>query len=856
MLPVTWGVFLYATASDKNASLRQAQARAETTVQVFQENTERIFLDIDHTLLMSRLAFETDRDHFDLKHWAASASLISGGTIQIALIGADGYLLTTTARYEGPRLFLGDREHFIKVAQLEDDSFYIAKPVLGRASGKWSIQTARKLRNKDGSFGGIIVGSIDPDAIGRSLDMAELGPQGNAVLRNANDVILAARGISSVPGQIATSQQLHDALQRSDKGFYWNNAIDGVNRLVAYRKSQILPLIFAIGISEDQIYAGYRANLLPRGSALVALTIILVFAAGLDLRRRQRLEQAHAELAQVTRRLTRANEQFDAAVSNMPNGLCMFDAQSRLMFSNREFREMYRLRDDQVIPGTPLAKILQAHLANGENAEGGIEGFTEAIATQALQTHVLADGRTVVIRRKRLADGGWVATHEDISDRARNENRVAYLAEHDLLTGLANRSLLARKMEEIAKRSQRQGTSFSVLMLDLDRFKQVNDTLGHSAGDQLLVQVTDRLTRSVRDTDVLARQGGDEFVIVQENEKDQHDGALQLARRIIGIIGAPFDIAGQQVNVGTSIGIAYAPEQGTSSEELLKKADLALYQAKASGRNVAREFRADMIAAAEAQKLVESELRRAISEGQLELHYQPVVTVNDRHLAGVEALVRWRHPSRGLILPDQFIPLAESSGLIVPLGDWVLRRAFKDAAHWPTGVKVAVNVSARQFSADDLFDRIMGCLVESGVSPNRIELEVTETVLLEKRPEHLRTIRQLKNLGISIALDDFGIGFSSANYLAQFPFDKIKIDKSLTHGAIRSRESAAVIASALALARGLGIVTTAEGVETEEQFAWMRDAGANLAQGHLFGEPAPLQRADDQRTAPRRRTAV
>jgi predicted signal transduction protein with EAL and GGDEF domain len=343
---------------------------------------------------------------------------------------------------------------------------------------------------------------------------------------------------------------------------------------------------------------------------------------------------------------------------------------------------------------------------------------------------------------------------------------------------------------------------------------------------------------------VLARLGGDEFAIIQEGEPNQHEGAIALALRIIGAITQPFDLNGNQASVGASIGIVMAPEHEIEPEGLLKRADLALYDAKANGRNDFRVFQSEMLEVANTQKSAESELRSAIAREEFELHYQPVMDAGTRLLCGVEALVRWKHPAKGLIAPDRFIPLAESTGLIAPLGEWILRRACTDATSWPANVKVAINISAVQFKKGNLFDVILRTLVETGLAPERLELEITETALLENQEAHLTTIRQLKNLGISVALDDFGTGYSSVSYLTIFPFDKIKIDKSFTQGVLTRRDCKAVVASTLALAHGLGTVTTAEGVETEQQLEYMRAAGVDLVQGYLFGRPVPISQLD------------
>jgi len=557
-----------------------------------------------------------------------------------------------------------------------------------------------------------------------------------------------------------------------------------------------------------------------------------------DITEQKKSEQLVAEKAAE---LEAINLRFDIALNSMSQGLCMFDAQQKVVVSNARYGDIYHLSPDRIRPGTTLAQILEYRRENGTHFAGVAEGtYLTQNVRKAKEVQELADGRVIAIARHMMANGGWLTTHEDITERARSEERIAFLAQHDLLTGLANRALFSEKLDDAAKRLKRHGIPFTVLMLDLDKFKNVNDTLGHPAGDQLLVEVAQRLKSSLRDTDVLARLGGDEFAIIQENEKNQNEGAIALALRIIGLIEEPFDLGGDRVGVGASIGIAFAPEHGTDAETLLQKADLALYAVKSSGRNDYRIFQPELSEAADIQKSLESELREAISRNEFELHYQPVLDMLTRRICGVEAFVRWHHPSKGLLSADRFLPLAESTGLMVPLGAWILQQACIDAAAWPAHIRIAVNVSAVQFNKGNLFDLILCALVDSGLSPERLELEIADTSLLQKnQAAHLQTIRQLKNLGVSIVLDDCGAGYWSAGYLTGFAFDKIKIDRSITQGSASRRDCAAVIASTLALAHGLDIATVAKGVENTEQFDALLAAGVDFAQGYLFGRPVP-----------------
>jgi diguanylate cyclase (GGDEF)-like protein len=418
--------------------------------------------------------------------------------------------------------------------------------------------------------------------------------------------------------------------------------------------------------------------------------------------------------------------------------------------------------------------------------------------------------------------------------------RVLELAQTDTLTGLPNRAFFLARLDELNDQLKDSGPTFSILMLDLDRFKNVNDSLGHGAGDVLLRQVALRLKSAVRASDVLARLGGDEFAIIQEGCEDQRVCSTELAARIAKLVTEPFLLPGHRVEIGTSIGIAIAPDHGSDQEQLLKKADLALYRSKSAGRNCFTIYDEAMSAELEARNTLEGDLRDAIARCQLEVHYQPFMDANSGARRGFEALVRWRHPTRGLIAPDQFIPLAEETGLIVPLGEFVLRQACADAAAWPSNLLVAVNLSPIQFKEADLFDMICAALRDSGLSPQRLEIEITESVLLERGAENHAFMERLKHIGIELALDDFGTGYSSLSYLTAFPFDKIKIDKSFIRNLTHQPRSSAIISSIVTLARGLDMSVTAEGVETAEEFERLKALGVNFAQGYLFGRPLPV----------------
>jgi diguanylate cyclase (GGDEF)-like protein len=429
---------------------------------------------------------------------------------------------------------------------------------------------------------------------------------------------------------------------------------------------------------------------------------------------------------------------------------------------------------------------------------------------------------------------------------AQANRRVLELAQTDILTSLPNRAFFLEQLTQAGSDQPHLSGVFSVLMLDLDRFKNVNDSLGHAAGDALLQQVAIRLRSALREDDVLARLGGDEFAIIQAGHPDQRASSIDLATRLSKLIAEPFDLPGHQVEIGTCIGIALAPEHGDDREQLLKKADLALYRSKSAGRNCFTVYDEAMSAALEARNTLEGDLRDAIARCQFEIHYQPYFDVQSGRRRGAEALVRWRHPERGLIPPDQFIPLAEETGLIVPLGEWIIRQACDDATLWPADIRVSINLSPVQFKQAELFDVIVASLKNSGLPPERLEIEITESVLLERAAENLAFMEQLSDIGVSLALDDFGIGYSSLSCLTTFPFNKIKIDKSFMGSLSAHYKSSAIISSVVTLARGLDMSVTAEGVETAEQLDGLKTLGVNFAQGFLLGRPMPAADLEKQ----------
>jgi diguanylate cyclase (GGDEF)-like protein len=449
----------------------------------------------------------------------------------------------------------------------------------------------------------------------------------------------------------------------------------------------------------------------------------------------------------------------------------------------------------------------------------------------------MEEGETVEVKVETKDEIGRLAQsfNRMAAGIAEREKRITQLAFNDSLTGLPNRAYFRQDLDLELKQADRRGRGLALICVDLDNFKSVNDTLGHPVGDELLRAVAARLSAYVGDA-MVARLGGDEFTVIL-SQRDAHEAAGAVAGRLIAALAEPFEINGNEITVGASAGVAMAPGDGGDADTLLKHADLALYQAKGEGGGTYRFFEAEMNARAQARHRLEGDLRRAIGGGEFELYYQPLFDLETNRIGSFEALIRWNHPERGLIAPDEFIPLAEETGLIVPIGTWVIQEACRQATRWPGDVRVAVNVSSIQFRKPGLVNVLVQALAASGLDPTRLEVEITESVFLESSDALIAVLHSLRNLGVRIALDDFGTGYSSLSYLQSFPFDKIKIDRSFIQQLLSRSGSTAIVRAITDLARALGMETTAEGVENSEQLEELRQQGCSSVQGYLFSRP-------------------
>jgi diguanylate cyclase (GGDEF)-like protein len=697
-------------------------------------------------------------------------------------------------------------------------------------------------------------GSLETDDIAAVLDDLSvardraMSPKGEAAAESLRDAIAAAakrRSPAFIPADVARIQaEFERAVETfAGDGFHYRRGIGplvaaqvqqtaiviGITVLIALSMTFLLtqliarPVIRAVGIAQS-IAAGRLDNtIIVKGDdetaeLLRALSIMQSsIAEALDRIRALMAQQATDHASEMAAEHAR----LEAALDNMNQGLCLFDANGCLAIANHRFADMF----GEPQPNAPAETVLR---------DAGLDMLLESAGNGSVTalSCELPDGRLIAVSQQTVASGGWVATYEDISERRATEIRLAHMARHDALTGLPNRLLLSEHTMGLTRR----GDGVVVLCLNLDRFKAVNDVLGHAVGDALLCAVTERLRQCVRKTDLVVRLGGDEFAIVQDTA-NQPQEATSLARRLVDLVARPFEIDNHEIVIGVSIGISLANDRTETAEASLKRADLAMHWAKTGGRGTFRFFESEMDAAMQARRMLELDLRKALAEEQLELYYQPLVRIEG--VAGFEALMRWHHPIRGMVSPAEFIPVAEEIGLIGSIGAWALMRACMDAATWPGRLKVAVNLSPVQFRTRALEQDAARALASSGLSASRLELEITESVLIQDEASVLDTLHALRTMGIRIAMDDFGTGYSSLSYLRRFPFDKIKIDQSFIRGMADQDDCRTIVRAVIGLGRSLGIAVNAEGVETPEQLAALRAEGCSEIQGFLFSKPRP-----------------
>ncbi len=724
-----------------------------------------------------------------------------------------------------------DRGYFEFHRRDPSTDFYVSRPLRRGSDGAWLIVITQRISWPNGDFAGVVAASIEVAYFQTLFDKLMIGNHGTIFLVRSDGIMLAPTADSvAVIGDDIRKGMIFQHILRSPHEFYLAASPHyGSWKTYTHSKLPDLPIYLSVALDISDLYATWFRKLL----ATVGVVGVLVVAVGvLTLLWRKRERDLRLQF-----------NRFRTALNKMPHGVSMFDADQKLIVCNDRYGDIYGLSEEHLRARAALPDLVRRRtkniFASEQSAETYLADRRSSLAGKPGERRIYEypDGRVIAVSHEPMEDGGWVSTHEDITERQRFEQQITHLANHDPLTGLPNRLHLHQRLETLLAHGGGDA-DLAVLYLDLDGFKSVNDTFGHAVGDRLLQEVADRLRNSVREGDIVGRLGGDEFAILVLARDPQLSSSV-LARRIIQSFYSPFTIDGTVCSLAVSIGVALAPKDGADSDALFRCADLALYQAKNEGRGRYCFYAAELNVRLQERRALEADLRLAIQRHELQLHFQPIVALDDGRPVGFEALLRWTHPTKGLIPPTDFIPVAEESGLINEVGEWVLAKACETAVGWPSNIRVAVNISTMQFRNDDFAQQVQQVCERTGLDFRRLELEVTESVLVRDTPGVLATLKRLRAQGVRMALDDFGTGYSSLSYLRAFPFDKLKIDRGFVAELASSDDSRAIIRAIVALGRALALDVTAEGIETEEQLAILRGEGCREGQGYFFAKPMP-----------------
>ncbi|KAB2851414.1 MAG: EAL domain-containing protein [Hyphomicrobiaceae bacterium] len=850
-----WMGLIYNHVTSARSEIQERSRGLADHARLFEENILRSIGEVDKTLFYLRRHIEQKLGEEDMGSIVARADIASEIIVQVAIIDAKGIMQATSTDPKAKPIDLSDREHFRAHLNRPQDTLYMSKPMIGRASKRWSVQFTRKLRDRNGDFAGVVVCSLDPAHFTQLYSSINLGPSSSVALVGMDGIVRAAGGATKLSlGQDLAGSELMKRVQRSPNGILTTvSSPDGEVRLVAFRQVKGHPLFVSVSLLEDEALTEVNNTFLRNILFGLAVTPIVFGLSYLGAQHQTRLQFALNALLRSRRRTAREAERLRLTLENVTHGILLVDDKRRIQILNRRAAELLELPEEFAAHPPSFPELLHFLHKRGEYERLAIPEGADAISHIAPPPNLARDhifervrpnGTVLEIRTQPLSNGGFVRTITDITSRRRAQEEIIRLACEDGLTGLANRRELRSKLDRCVGRvraAMEAGAElprFGLVWIDLDKFKDVNDAFGHPAGDALLQAVARRLRETLRTGDIVARLGGDEFAVLIKPLHSRWQLEV-IARRMNEVLCQPFDIGGNCLNISASMGVACAPDDGIDTEQLLQAVDTALYAAKAAGRNIYKFYHVSMTEEMRRRRQIEADLRLAIERNEFVFHYQPIVNVASGHVTGFEALVRWLHPTRGMVSPADFIPVAEESGLIVTLGEMALRAACMEAAKWPDDLHVAVNVSSLQFKNSDLVAVITRCLAEADIPARRLEIEITESLLLERGNATLETLQQLRKLGVHIAMDDFGTGYSSLSYLRNFPLSKIKIDRSFVADLTTASDRAVIVQSIIEIARTLDLTTTAEGVETEAQLMSLRIMGCTFAQGYLISKPVP-----------------
>jgi diguanylate cyclase (GGDEF)-like protein len=887
IIAMLWAGIGIKHAEDVLGDRRACERNVQSLAVVAEEDVLRSIGEIDQTLLYLRRGIETSKDRTDYSTIVNTTEVLGEIIIRVAIIDAEGILRASNA---GPQsalpVDLSDSEEYRAHLGKTEDNLYISRPMIDRARGQLSIQVTRRFVDSDGRFAGVVVGSLNPASLTRFYDSVDFGSSPSISLIRADGVVQSSGGsLAYEVGRDLSGTQRFALMRRgANVVFESTDGPDDRPRLEALRKVRGMPLWVSasldLGDALESSSAALKVNSL---AGLVLTAIILAGLEGLlrsEGRAREKAHQLRLTLEHMSQGIMLVTRELDIPIIN---GRCgqLLGLPPEWINNPPRFDRLMEHQIEQARPHqTQVAAIAES------NPPESAEAAPARGPPVAVCERTMPKGNIVEIRSSELPDGSLVQTFTDITKRCEAEAHAVRLASQDPLTGLPNRRAFGARLDEISRQfgssqtvgsneqsvaaargSPRDGDaaddvvdpseaeasahtiavvesaappSFAVLFLDLDRFKVVNDTLGHRIGDLLLQEVARRLQGPLRTNDLLARLGGDEFAIVVQPPVGREDLA-KIAQALIGAVAAPYEILGHQICTGLSIGIAIGPDDGDNAEDLLMAADLAVYAVKASSRGNFAFYQSAMNKGLNDRRQIELDLREAMEHSQLEMFYQPIIDVRRNCISGFEALARWRHPVKGMVPPALFIPVAEDCGLIVQLGEWALKQACREAVKWSGNFHIAVNLSPIQVTLPNFAAMVESILAETGLAPERLELEITERIFLADQEHTIATLRRIKALGVRIALDDFGTGYSSLSYLRSFPFDKIKVDRAFVSDVTQRNDYVVIIQAITSIAGALGMMTTAEGVETDDQRQFLAALGCDEMQGYLFSAPVPVE---------------
>ena len=815
--------------------LSEAERTNENFAMVFEENVLRTLGELDSAILYLRQGVERRKDTTDYQTILNTTHIPGEVVVQAAIVDAKGIIRASTSPLPKQPISVADREHIRVQIHSTGDHLFISKPVIGRASGAWSVQLTRRFNNRDGSLGGVLVISMNPEHFTAFYDKIDLGPAASIALIGSDGVVRASGGRSvqrfSLGQNLAGTPLFARLSDGSSQSFEFSDKQIRDPVLMALRRVAGYPLWVSVGVSKAAVL---RPSLQSLGwNALIGVAITLIILAAME-----QILRSEAGAKQKS-------EQLKLTLEHMNQGIMLVTKDHDIPIINKRCGELLDL--DAGFLDRPLRFEHLAPFQIGRSTGAPERHVTmdaphtqPAVGFCVTFEHTRPDGSVIEVLRTPLPEGGFVQTYTDVTKRRQAEAFIAKLASEDPLTGLPNRRVFRASIEKLSG-SEDERTEFAVLFLDLDRFKIINDTLGHRIGDMLLVEVAKRLQQSLRPHDVLARLGGDEFAIVMPSFKSRAALAAA-ANAIVEAVAQPYEIDGHRIRSTVSIGIAIGPGDGGNADELLMAADLALYAVKTSGRGTYCFYEPSMNEELKSRRQIETDLREAIEQNQLYLEYQPIIDLRRNAISGFEALARWKHPVMGAISPAVFVPVAEDTGLILPLGEWALREACRQATAWPNDLKVAVNLSPVQFSLPNLADMVVGILADTGLEPHRLVLEITERLFISDAEKTLAILHRLKAIGVGIAMDDFGTGYSSLSSLRGFPFDKIKIDRAFVSELGENIQNSVIVQAVIIIAGALGMTTVAEGVETAAQQRMLTALGCDEAQGYLYSKAVPSER--------------